>query len=80
MARLDPAVAAESGEPTGRVVDAWMREHSVGWTPLAELARRGGLSAAHFGALFRRRYEFRLSTTFLRLKIRKRPAGCLVGG
>ncbi len=74
LARLDPAVAAESGEPTRlavEAVEAWMREHSGGRATLAELARRAGLSAAHFAALFRRRYGFSPIDYFLRLKIRR---------
>jgi AraC family transcriptional regulator, arabinose operon regulatory protein len=51
------------------VVERWMREHSSERVSLGELARRAGLSPAHFTMLFRRRFGFAPIDFFLRLKI-----------
>ncbi len=75
LANLEPTRSQERiGASTREAienVEAWMQEHSAGQVSLGSLARKAGLSPAHFASRFRERFGFSPVDYFLRLKMRR---------
>jgi AraC-like DNA-binding protein len=63
--------AAEGGQDGIEAVSTWMREHVGQRATVTTLARRAGLSPAHFSFRFKQRTGFAPIDYFLRLKIRR---------